>query len=120
MGVIACEHWACDGIPTPKTFAESVNVICTHIDRIVSVTGSDDHVAIGSDFDGYIKPALAELEHEGRMKALQAALSDRYGAARAEKFCSANLLALLRRYWRGGPRARDGSGSSQSPRRSRQ
>jgi hypothetical protein len=37
------------------------------------------------------------------MKALQAALTDRYGAARAEKFCSANLLALLRRYWRGGP-----------------
>jgi microsomal dipeptidase-like Zn-dependent dipeptidase len=103
MGVIACEHWACDGIPTPKTFAESVNVVCTHIDRIVAVTGSDDHVAIGSDFDGYIKPALAELEHEGRMKALQAALTDRYGAARAEKFCSGNLLALLRRYWRGGP-----------------
>src|SRR5215207_4703559 len=41
MGVIACEHWACDGpIPTPKTFAESVGVVCTHIDRIRRVTGS--------------------------------------------------------------------------------
>ena len=67
------------------------------------MTGSDDHAAIGSDFDGYIKPALAELENEGHMKALQAALIDRYGAARAEKFCASNLLDLLRRYWRGGP-----------------
>ena len=104
MGVIDCEHWSCDGpVPTPKTFAESVDVICQHIDRICDVTGSDDHVAIGSDLDGYIKPALVELEHEGQMKRLQEALIARYGAARAEKFLSANVLALLHRYWRGGP-----------------
>jgi len=102
MGVIVCEHWACDGPPpTPKTFAESVEVVCTHIDRIVDVTGSDDNVAIGSDLDGYIKPALDHLEHEGRMKDLEAALVARYGAARARKFCSDNLLNLLRSYWRG-------------------
>jgi microsomal dipeptidase-like Zn-dependent dipeptidase len=102
MGVIDCEHWSCDGpIPTPKTFAESVDVMCKHIDRICDVTGSDDHVAIGSDLDGYIKPALHHLEHEGRMKELEAALVERYGAARAKKFCSDNLLALLRSYWRG-------------------
>jgi microsomal dipeptidase-like Zn-dependent dipeptidase len=102
MGVIVCEHWACDGPPpTPKTFAESVDVVCTHIDRIVSVTGSDDHVAIGSDLDGYIKPSLHHLEHEGRMKELEAALVERYGADRARKFCSDNLLGLLRSYWRG-------------------
>jgi microsomal dipeptidase-like Zn-dependent dipeptidase len=104
MGVIDCEHWSCDGeIPTPKTFAESVDVMCLHIDRICEVTQSDDHVAIGSDLDGYIKPALADLEHSGRMKPLQEALAARYGAARAGKFCSENVLALLRRYWRGGP-----------------
>jgi membrane dipeptidase len=102
MGVIVCEHWACDGPPpTPKTFEESVDVVCLHIDRIVSVTGSDDHVAIGSDLDGYIKPSLHHLEHEGRMKELEAALVTRYGADRARKFCSDNLLALLRSYWRG-------------------
>jgi membrane dipeptidase len=102
MGVIVCEHWACDGPPpTPKTFEESVDVVCTHIDRIVEVTGSDDHVAIGSDLDGYIKPALHHLEHEGRMKELEAALVAKYGAARAKKFCSDNLLNLLRGYWRG-------------------
>jgi membrane dipeptidase len=126
MGVIDCEHWSCDGpIPTPKTFAESVDVMCKHIDRICDVTGSDDHVAIGSDLDGFIKPALVGLEHEGQMKPLQEALVARYGAARAEKFCSTNVLELLRRYWRGGPqdqrsRFETGAGSSQSPKRSRQ
>jgi microsomal dipeptidase-like Zn-dependent dipeptidase len=102
LGVIVCEHWACDGPPpTPKTFRDSVAVICTHIDRIVQVTRSDDHVAIGSDLDGYIKPALHGLEHEGKMKDLEAALVAEYGADRAKKFCSENLLGLLRSYWRG-------------------
>jgi microsomal dipeptidase-like Zn-dependent dipeptidase len=102
MGVIVCEHWACDGPPpTPKTFEQSVEVVCTHINRIVDVTGSDDNVAIGSDLDGYIKPALHQLEHEGRMKELEAALVKEYGAERAKKFCSDNLLGLLRSYWRG-------------------
>jgi microsomal dipeptidase-like Zn-dependent dipeptidase len=102
LGVIVCEHWASDGPPpTPKTFEESVGVICTHINRIVDVTQSDDHVAIGSDLDGYVKPALHGLEHEGRMKDLEAALVAEYGAARAKKFCSENVLSLLRDYWRG-------------------
>jgi membrane dipeptidase len=102
LGVIVCEHWACDGPPpTPKTFDESVEVICTHINRIVDVTHSDDHVAIGSDLDGYVKPALHDLEHEGRMKDLEAALVAEYGAERARKFCSENVLRLLRSYWRG-------------------
>ena len=33
-------------------------MVCAHIERIRRVTRSDDHVAIGSDLDGYIKPAL--------------------------------------------------------------
>jgi microsomal dipeptidase-like Zn-dependent dipeptidase len=103
IGVIVCEHWANDGLPKAKTFADSVKVIGEHIERVRTVTGTDDHVAIGSDLDGYIKPALPGLEHEGRMKALNEALADRYGEALAEKFCSGNVLDLLGRYWRGGP-----------------
>lgn len=37
-------------------------------------------------------PALAGLEHEGRMRALQAALRDHYGPERAEAIASANAL----------------------------
>ena len=35
------------------------------------------------------------------MKELEAALVAEYGAARAKKFCSENVLSLLRSYWRG-------------------
>jgi microsomal dipeptidase-like Zn-dependent dipeptidase len=102
IGVIACEHWAGDGLRKAKDFDASVSIIAEHIDRICDVTGSDEHAAIGTDLDGYIKPALPGLEHEGRMKALADALTARYGRTRAEKFCSGNALALLRRHWRAG------------------
>jgi microsomal dipeptidase-like Zn-dependent dipeptidase len=103
LGVIACEHWAGARLPKARDFDGSVKTMLAHIDRIREVTGSDDHIAIGSDLDGYIKPALPGLEHMGRMKALEEALVEHYGAARAERYCSGNVLALLRRYWRGGP-----------------
>jgi membrane dipeptidase len=50
-------------------FEDSVEVLCRHIKKICDITGSLDHVAIGSDLDGYIKPALPGLEHMGRMAA---------------------------------------------------
>jgi microsomal dipeptidase-like Zn-dependent dipeptidase len=52
-------------------------------------------VAIGSDLDGYIKPALPGLKHMGQMGGLQARLHDRYGPEKAEKVCQANALRML-------------------------
>jgi microsomal dipeptidase-like Zn-dependent dipeptidase len=101
IGVIACEHWATDGLKKATTFAESVDTIDAHIKRIHRETGSYDNIAIGSDIDGFIKPALKGIEHMGCMKALEEALIERYDATLAEKFCSGNMLALLDRYWRG-------------------
>jgi microsomal dipeptidase-like Zn-dependent dipeptidase len=100
IGVIACEHWASEGLTKPKTFEESLEVIDKHVGRIYSVTGSYDNIAIGSDIDGFIKPALKGIEHMGCMKALQEALVSRYDATRAEKFCSGNLLRVLDAHWR--------------------
>ena len=103
MGVIVCEHWAGIGPPKrkPRSFEDSLELICAHIDRIVQVTGSHDHAAIGSDLDGWIKPALPGLEHLGRMRQLQDALATRYGAEVAAKIAGGNALDLLRRAWRG-------------------
>jgi microsomal dipeptidase-like Zn-dependent dipeptidase len=103
MGVIACTHYTHDGLrPTPKvkTFDDSMELVYAHVDRIAQVTGSHDHAAIGSDLDGWIKPALPGLEHLGHMRHVQDALAAKYGADVAEKISSANLLALLRRAWR--------------------
>ncbi len=107
MGVIACEHWAGSGPPKRKLkgFDDSFELICAHIDRIAQVTGSHDFAAIGSDLDGWIKPALPGLEHLGHMKALQEALAARYGADVSAKISGGNALELLKRAWRGAPTA---------------
>jgi microsomal dipeptidase-like Zn-dependent dipeptidase len=103
MGVIACTHYTHDGLRATskvRTFEDSMELVYAHIDRIAQVTGSHDHAAIGSDLDGWIKPALPGLEHLGRMRYVQDALAAKYGSEVAEKISSANLLALLRRAWR--------------------
>jgi microsomal dipeptidase-like Zn-dependent dipeptidase len=100
LGTILCEHYITDGLGmTVATFEHSVNAVCRHIDRIRQVTGSHDYAAIGSDLDGYIKPALPGLEHLGRMSDFQAALGARYGPHDAEKIASANALRVLRQAW---------------------
>jgi microsomal dipeptidase-like Zn-dependent dipeptidase len=97
LGVIDCGHYVGDGLGEEggDGLARSVALVCRHVDRIRQVTGSDDHAAIGSDLDGFIKPALTGLEHMGRMRALQAALADRYGSQVGEAICSGNALRML-------------------------
>jgi microsomal dipeptidase-like Zn-dependent dipeptidase len=101
LGVIACEHYLTDGVHRGKTksFEDSLEVICAHIDRIAGVTGSHDHAALGSDMDGYIKPTVKGLEHAGRLRDLEAALVGRYGTEIAAKVCSENALRMLRANW---------------------
>ena len=94
IGLIACRHYISRGLRPwlPWRFRHSVKLLCRHIDRIAKLT-SIDHVAIGSDLDGFIKPALPGLKHMGRMDELQRALRDRYGAKDAEKICSRERAA---------------------------
>jgi microsomal dipeptidase-like Zn-dependent dipeptidase len=102
IGLIVAEHQASDGLRSSHTrsLEDSVDVLSRHIDRIHELTGSHDHVAIGSDFDGFIKPTLAGLDQLPDMAALERALIDRYGAEDGHKIASGNLLRLLHEYWR--------------------
>lgn len=104
VGVILSEHQAADGLRhrRTKTFEQSFEIVCRHLDRIHEITGSHEHSAIGSDLDGFIKPTLAGLSDEACMARLEDALVERYGVGDAERITSGNVLRLLRGYWRGG------------------
>ena len=103
IGIILCPHYILGGGPLPRRqtadFKASVDALCTHIDHIQDVTGSLDQVGIGSDLDGWIKPALTGLGHLGHMAPLQAELRQRYGDADAERICSGNAVRVLTTAW---------------------
>ena len=99
LGCILCEHYITSGLSSVNSLEGSVEALYRHIDKVHELIGNYDHVAIGSDLDGYIKPALPGLEHHGKMAALQAQLRTRYGDVDAEKICSGNALRVLRAEW---------------------
>ena len=106
LGLIMCKHFITSGLDVEETLEGSVEALCRHIDKIRELTGSYDHIGIGSDLDGYIKPALPGLESQGRMADLQRALRTRYGDDVAEQIAGANALRILRTQWgRKRPRA---------------
>lgn len=100
IGLIACTHYMAHGtaIPKPKTFDDSMDVICTHIDRIRQVTGSHDYAAFGSDLDGFIKPTLPGLESPSGFAEVEERMTQKYGAVAAKQICSGNAMRVLG-YW---------------------
>jgi microsomal dipeptidase-like Zn-dependent dipeptidase len=97
IGLIMCRHYIAPRHGwEPADPAAALAALRTHIDQIVEWTGSFDHVGIGSDLDGFIKPALKGLSDMNFMTDLQADLHSSYGAENAEKVCSRNALRMLR------------------------
>lgn len=102
IGLILATHQAADGLGHPSRLEDSLAVLYRQIDRIREITGSHRHTAVGTDFDGFVKPTLPGLESEGDLHRLEDALHDRYGPEDGELIASANVLRLVRTYWRGG------------------
>jgi microsomal dipeptidase-like Zn-dependent dipeptidase len=99
IGLIMAQHQLCDGIrKRTKTFEESFEVTCRHIDRIREITGSHRHVALGTDFDGFIKPTMGGRESAAALNQLETRLVSRYRDD-AELICSGNALRVLRKMW---------------------
>ena len=101
IGLIFAQHQLTDGVRRgTRTLKESLEVLERHVERIREITGSHRHTAIGSDFDGFIKPTLGSLESMADMAASGAGARTRYGAEDAAAICSGNALRLLRTLWR--------------------
>jgi microsomal dipeptidase-like Zn-dependent dipeptidase len=102
VGLIACRHWMSKGMPEPKTFADTMDVICKHMDHIRTVVGDPEGVhrftAFGSDQDGFIKPALPGLDTPAGFVQVEEELRRRYGPTEAANICSGNALRVLQ-YW---------------------
>jgi microsomal dipeptidase-like Zn-dependent dipeptidase len=101
IGLILAQHQLNDGVTKRKTetFEESFEVIRQHVDRIRSITGSHEYVAIGSDFDGFIKPTMGGLETMGDLALLETALRDTYGDRAAAQMTFGNAERVLRSLW---------------------
>ena len=99
LGLIMCKHFITSGLDVEDSFDGSVEALCRHIDKIHELTGSYAHIGIGTDLDGYIKPALPGLGSQGKMADLQRALRTRYGDEVAEQIAGGNALRILRTQW---------------------
>ncbi len=75
IGLIFAQHQINDGLrrTETKTLNESVAILARHIDAI-----GPQHVALGSDLDGFIKPTLGGIETAADLAPLAAALEARY------------------------------------------
>jgi membrane dipeptidase len=102
VGVILSIHQAADGLGYPRNLEDSLAVIYRHVDRLREIAGSHRHTAIGTDFDGFVKPTLPGLEDERDLTRVETALIGRYGSDDAELIASGNVLRLAHTYWRGG------------------
>jgi microsomal dipeptidase-like Zn-dependent dipeptidase len=101
VGLIMAQHQLNDGIQRKKTktLEQSFAVIRRHIDRLHAITGNYKHVALGSDFDGFIKPTMGGLEKIGDLAALEHKLTEHYGDEVTERISSGNALRVLRTLW---------------------
>lgn len=101
VGLIMAQHQLNDGIRKKETttLEESFEVICKHIDKIAEVTGGYEQIALGTDFDGFIKPSMGGLETAADLRLLEEALRKRYGDEDAELMASGNALRVLRTLW---------------------
>jgi microsomal dipeptidase-like Zn-dependent dipeptidase len=98
VGLIMAVHQLNDALPRAKRFEQSIEVVKRHVDAIAKVTGDLRHIALGTDFDGFVKPTMPGIGTSAQLRALDEALHREYGDD-AELMTSGNSLRVLRRLW---------------------
>jgi microsomal dipeptidase-like Zn-dependent dipeptidase len=96
IGLILARHQLQDGRADGEGIGHTVETIRAHIDAIHAVTRSHDHVAIGSDLDGFIKPTMSGIEAAEHLALLEEPLRKAYPDG-ADAILSGNVLRVVRR-----------------------
>jgi membrane dipeptidase len=101
VGLIMAQHQLNDGIRDGDTesLEQSLEVIFEHVRRLAEIGGGYEHVALGSDFDGFIKPTMTGLDTPADLPKLERALAAEFGAEATELMTSGNALRVLRTLW---------------------
>ena len=101
VGLILARHQLQDGRANGEGI-HTVETIRAHVDKIREVTGSNDHVGIGSDLDGFIKPTMSGVESAEDLAKLEHALRIDYPVD-ADAILSGNALRVVTRVLAGRP-----------------
>jgi microsomal dipeptidase-like Zn-dependent dipeptidase len=99
IGVIFYPHWL---LPPGKLewFDDHIGLVFKAVDYIHDRTGSYDHIAIGTDLDGFIVP-VHEIQTMSDVPRIEDDFTRRYGAQVAEIILRDNALRVLKNGWRG-------------------
>jgi microsomal dipeptidase-like Zn-dependent dipeptidase len=98
VGLILAPHWLRQ--PSEQIFgSDGYQILFNAIDCVHAWTGSYDHIAIGSDFDGFIQP-IKPCGNYAQTPGLVEAIRGKYPRA-AEKILYRNALDVLERGWKG-------------------
>jgi len=99
VGVILFPYWLRQ--PEHQIFGkDGFPLLFDAIDWLASVTGAFDHIAIGSDLDGFIQPIHGCTDYS-QTSGLVAAIRAKYPQDAADKILWANALSVLQRGWKG-------------------
>ena len=100
VGIILGTHWLRQ--PSEQIFGpDGFDLVFRAIDCLYEWTGSYDHIAIGSDLDGFIQP-IKGCQTYADTPRLVRAIEQKYPKA-AEKILYANAVDVLERGWKGAP-----------------
>jgi microsomal dipeptidase-like Zn-dependent dipeptidase len=100
IGLIMAQYQLNDGLRKSHTKDrdESFEVIRRHIDALAGNDQGRKHVALGTDFDGFIKPTMTGLDDMAELARLEEWLRNEYGSD-ADGMASGNALRVLRKLW---------------------
>jgi microsomal dipeptidase-like Zn-dependent dipeptidase len=98
VGLILAPHWLRQ--PSEQIFGpDGYQLLFNAIDCVHAWTGSYNHIAIGSDFDGFIQP-IKTCANYAQTPGLVEAIRGKYPRA-ADKILYRNALDVLERGWKG-------------------